>query len=84
MFDRKGAFELNYLFEQHAYDQYTQFLLDNGDKLRATPVKSDFLEFYGRPCTNEYDLFDSIRLDEIIHRNCSLVMVRELEKGRMM
>ncbi|MEN9390444.1 MAG: hypothetical protein RLZZ283_544 [Candidatus Parcubacteria bacterium] len=84
MFERKVAFELNYLFEQHAYDQYTAFIEREGEKLKQLPVKSAFLEFYGRTVSNEYELFNSIRLDEIIHRNCSLVMVRELEKGRLM
>ncbi len=84
MFDRKAAFELNYLFEQHAFDQYSQFVEKNADELKKNKVQSEFLTFYGRHAETEYDLFNSIRLDEIIHRNCSLVMVRELEKKRIM
>ncbi len=84
MFERKVAFEINYIFEQHAHEQYTEFMLANAERLKATTVESDFLNFYGRTVESEYDLFDTIRIDEIIHRNCSLVMVRELEHGRMM
>ncbi len=83
LFQRKAAFELNYLFEQHAFDQYSQFLATEGERLRGIPVKSPFLEMYGRSAANEYELFDSIRIDEIIHRNCSIAMVRELERGRL-
>src|SRR3989344_1082539 len=66
MFERKAAFELNYLFEQHAFDQYSAFIEKHGEKLKKEPVASEFLKFYGRTVDNEYDLFNSIRLDEII------------------
>lgn len=82
-FEKKTAFELNYLFEQHAFDQYTAFIETHAEKLKTIPVESAFLNFYGRVAENEYELFNSIRIDEIIHRNCSRVMVRELESGHI-
>lgn len=75
LFDRRVAFELNYLFESHAYEQYTAFLEAEGERMKASPVSSSFLDFYGRIAVNEYDLFQSIRLDEIIHRNASVEMI---------
>ncbi len=76
MISRKSALELNYLFENHAYHQYQEFLMLHGERLRDTPVFSDFLVFYGRNPRTEYELFESIRNDELIHRNRS---IRELQ-----
>lgn len=72
----RSALELNYLFENHAYHQYQQFLVENGERLRDTPVYSEFLTFYGRNPRNEYELFELIRNDELVHRNRS---IRELQ-----
>lgn len=76
MLSRRAALELNYLFENHAYHQYQEFLMLYGEQLRDTPVVSDFLAFYGRYPRNEYELFESIRNDELVHRNRS---IRELQ-----
>lgn len=76
MFSRKAALELNYLFESHAYEQYSRFVHLHEARLRTTPITSDFLSFYGRECRSEYELFTSIRNDELIHRNRS---IREIE-----
>lgn len=76
MVSRRSALELNYLFENHAYHQYNQFLVENGELLRDTPVFSDFLVYYGRNPRSEYELFESIRNDELVHRNRS---IRELQ-----
>lgn len=76
MVSRRSALELNYLFEDHAYHQYQQFLMNEGERLRDTAVYSDFLVFYGRNARSEYELFESIRNDELIHRNRS---IRELQ-----
>lgn len=76
MLSRRSALELNYLFENHAYHEYQRFLTENGERLRDTPVFSDFLVFYGRNPRSEYELFESIRNDELIHRNRS---IRELQ-----
>lgn len=79
MFSHRAALELNYVFESHAYRQYSQFLKDNEDHLRSTPVMSDFLAFYGREFRNEYEFFESVRNDELIHRNRS---IREIESHK--
>lgn len=76
MLSRRSALELNYIFEDHAYHQYSQFLKENGERLRDTPVYSDFLVYYGRNPRSEYELFESIRNDELVHRNRS---IRELQ-----
>lgn len=79
MLSKRAALEINYLFESHAYAQYSEFLRLHETRLKQTPVHSDFLTFYGRTCKNEYELFESIRNDELIHRNRSII---ELEKRR--
>jgi hypothetical protein len=71
----KYALELNYLFEQHAFDQYSEFLKVYEEALKKKPVKSDFLKWYGRSFTNQYDFFKSVRNDELIHRNKSVEWV---------
>lgn len=72
MVSRRASLELNYLFESHAYEQYSTFLRLHEARLKETPVTSEFLTFYGRSCRNEYELFQSIRNDELIHRNRSI------------
>ncbi len=72
LFHRRSAYELNYLFESHAFDQYQCFLDMEGARLKLAPVQSAFLEFYGRHVKNEYELFLSIRNDELVHRNQSI------------
>lgn len=76
----RSALELNYLFEDHAFAQYDLFLKREGEKLKTKPVSSKFLDFYGRHVTNEYELFLSIRNDEIIHRNSSIRRAMALYK----
>lgn len=76
MVSPKSALELNFLFESHAYAQYQEFLEREGERLRDTPIVSDFLTFYGREVRSEYELFESIRNDELVHRNRS---IRELQ-----
>jgi hypothetical protein len=78
----RSALELNYLFEDHAFEQYDLFLKQQGDKLKTKPVSSKFLDFYGRHVSNEYELFLSIRNDEIIHRNSSIRRAQMLAKGK--
>lgn len=65
------SFELNYLFESHAFEQYSRFVRDNEADLRSKPVMIEFLEHYGRFPKSEYELFVSIQNDELIHRNAS-------------
>lgn len=75
------ALELNYLFEQHAFDQYSEFLKVHEEALKKKPVNSDFLKWYGRGLTNQYDFFKSVRNDELIHRNTSIEEIALSEKA---
>lgn len=77
LFSHKAAFELNYLFEQHAFDQYSEFLKLRGGELREKKMESDYLAWYGRKAETEYDFFLSVRNDEIIHRNNSIMHIEE-------
>jgi hypothetical protein len=70
--DSRYSYELNYLFEQHAFDQYSRFLEKNDTKLKSKLVESDFLNWYGRNPRSQYEFFLSVRNDEIIHRNISI------------
>lgn len=71
LFSRRAALDLNYLFESHAYDQYQKFLENEGERLKQTPLTSDFLAFYGRNVRSEYEFFELVRNDELVHRNRS-------------
>lgn len=67
----KTSLELNYVFEDHAFAQYHRFVEEHEAELRERPVMIDFLNFYGRQVKSEYELFMSIRNDELLHRNAS-------------
>jgi ubiquinol oxidase len=77
------SFELNYLFESHAFEQYSRFTNENEVDLRSKAVMIDFLEYYGRFPKSEYELFVSIRNDELIHRSASAKEVVKHEKKDM-
>ncbi|MHB1163343.1 MAG: alternative oxidase [Minisyncoccota bacterium] len=68
----RWSFETNYIFEQHAFDQYSLFLRDNEASLKAKPIESEFLAWYGRHPRSQYEFFQSVRNDEIVHRNQSI------------
>jgi hypothetical protein len=68
----RWSLETNYLFEQHAFDQYSLFLRDNEAMLKSKPIESEFLAWYGRHPRNQYEFFRSVRNDEIVHRNQSI------------
>lgn len=70
--NQKWSLQLNYLFEDHAYHQYDQFLKEQGDVLKTKLVNSDFLLWYGRDPLSQYEFFQSVRNDELIHRNKSI------------
>jgi ubiquinol oxidase len=74
----RSALELNYLFEDHAFHQYDRFLKENEEHLRKERVSIAFLHFYGRNVKTEYELFQSIRNDELAHRNRSAERACEL------
>lgn len=71
------SYELNYLFEAHAFEQYSRFLETRGEELKKRPVSSEFLAWYGRYPQNEYEFFLSVRNDEIIHRNRSIEEIKK-------
>ncbi len=73
----RWSYELNYLFEAYAFSQYSKFLETRGDELKKKPVKSEFLAWYGRKPANQYDFFESVRNDEIVHRNQSIHEIDE-------
>ncbi|HYD93215.1 MAG TPA: alternative oxidase [Candidatus Paceibacterota bacterium] len=75
----RASLELNYVFEKHAYAQYERFLKENEEALKRKPCVSDFLSFYGRDVRSQYEFFESVRNDELIHRNRS---IREIESAR--
>ncbi len=79
MLSHKAALELNYLFEKHAYNQYDRFLKENETLLKSRICASDFLNLYGRNPRSQYEFFESVRNDELIHRNRS---VREIATYR--
>ena len=68
----RWSYELNYLFESHAFEQYSIFLNRYGERLKEKTIESNFLKWYGRTPANQYEFFRSIRNDEIIHRNESI------------
>ncbi len=68
----RWSLETNYLFEQHAFDQYSLFLRDNEAMLKGKPIASEFLAWYGRHPRSQYEFFMSVRNDEIVHRNRSI------------
>ncbi len=79
MLSHRASLELNYLFERHAFKQYQEFINRNEEHLKKNPVVSDFLAFYGREVKSEYEFFETVRNDELIHRNRS---IREIETFR--
>lgn len=76
------SLELNYLFEEHAFEQYDRFLREHEDELKSKPVRSEFLLWYGRHPINQYEFFESVRNDELVHRNRSIREI-SLHAGRL-
>lgn len=68
----RWSLQLNYLFEDHAFNQYDHFLKKNEEALKNKIVASDFLLWYGRDPLSQYEFFQSVRNDELIHRNKSI------------
>jgi ubiquinol oxidase len=69
---KRYSLELNYCFERHAYEQYDEFLRTNEASLKEKAVESEFLAWYGRHPRNQYEFFESVRNDELVHRNMSI------------
>lgn len=79
MISHRASLELNYLFEKHAYNQYQRFLDENEEYLKKNICVSEFLTFYGRKVSSEYEFFELVRNDELVHRNRS---IREITAGK--
>jgi hypothetical protein len=73
------SYELNYMFESHAFDQYDRFLKLYEPELKSKHCHSKFLDWYGRYPRSQYDFFLSVRNDEIIHRNNSIEEIKKLK-----
>lgn len=76
----KYSYQLNYMFENHAFEQYDLFLKKHEHELKNKKIESKFLEWYGRYPRNQYDFFLSVRNDEIIHRNSSIHEISDIKK----
>lgn len=68
----KYSFQLNYVFECHAYIQYETFVRIHESDLRKRSIDCEFLQYYGRYPKSEYEFFLSVMADELIHRNESI------------
>lgn len=71
LINKRFSYELNYIFENHAYEQYNQFLEENPD-LKKQKINSKYLNYLDKNFKSGYDLIKSIRDDELIHRNNSI------------
>jgi len=79
----KWSHELNYLFEDHAFEQYDLFIRTRGEELRKKEIKSEFLSWYGRSSKDQYEFFRSVRNDEIIHRMNAFRSIQERMKRKL-
>ena len=77
LINRRYSLELNYCFENHSFEQYDWFLRENEEALKSKTIESEFLTWYGRHPRNHYEFFQSVRNDELIHRNMSIHEIRE-------
>lgn len=71
LFCPRWSFEMNYLFENHAFEQYDLFLKMHERELTHAVVESEYLTAYGRHPRTQYDFIRSVRNDELAHRNRS-------------
>jgi len=78
MLTPRYSYELNYLFESHAHEQYSLFLAREGEALKQKMVTSHFLSWYGRFPEHQYAFFESVCIDELIHRNQSIEHLEHL------
>ena len=81
-FTPRKAYELNYIFEDHAREQYTIFLANN-EQFKEKPLRSKFLEVYSRANANYHDFFAGVRDDEINHRDRSLEAMQEIDRRKL-
>lgn len=77
----RWSLQLNYLFEDHAFRQYDRFLKENEQALKKKIVASNFLLWYGRDPLSQYEFFQGVRSDELIHRNRSIRAAQAVHIG---
>lgn len=77
--NKKYSYELNYLFEDHAYHGYEGFIKKNREVLVTKPLVSRFLDYYNRHPKNQLEFFESVKNDEIIHRNESAIELLKMK-----
>jgi ubiquinol oxidase len=75
------SYDINFLFEDHAFRQYSRFLEVNEKELKNKLAQSEFLAWYGRTPANQYEFFQSLRNDELIHRNASANLLNRPKKA---
>ena len=80
----RWSLETNYLFEQHAFEQYDLFLTQHAEELQQRPIESEFLDWYGRHPRSEYEFFRAVRNDELVHRNRSVHEIALHQKMRVL
>ena len=66
------SLEMNYLFENHAFEQYDRFLTIHERELKHAVIESSYLAAYGRHPRSQYEFIRSVRNDELVHRNRSV------------
>src|SRR3989338_9815987 len=58
------SLEMNYLFENHAFEQYDRFLTIHERELKHAVIESSYLAAYGRHPRSQYEFIRSVRNDE--------------------
>jgi hypothetical protein len=81
MIHKKWSYEINYIFESHANEQYSIFVNRYEEALKGKELHSEFLDWYGRHPKNQYEFFVGVRDDEIAHRNRSVDMIHTIGKS---
>ncbi|MDQ5952352.1 MAG: ubiquinol oxidase [Patescibacteria group bacterium] len=76
LLSRTWAYELNFLFEEHAYRTYDAFLQRESEQLKQAPLDSAYLKWYGRDVKNQYEFVELVRNDELLHRNASVTHMK--------
>lgn len=74
---KSWAYELNYLFENHAFQAYQEFLQLHDTELKTQPLASAYLTWYGRDVSTVYDFLALVRNDELLHRHSSISLLKQ-------
>lgn len=77
----RWSLEINYMFEAHAFEQYSEFIAAHGEELKKCSMQNAYLDWYGRHPRTEYEFFRSLRNDELVHRNRSIEQIALYKKA---